>query len=100
MAVVAVRPQTNNDTKSFTKLVESAAASAETHTCGARFFNWAVDGISLESNDVWREICGFLSYVADRVVGTNINHNIKLWRYQIIGGYCVPLIRYLHNFIL
>ena len=60
VAVVAVRPQTNNDTSSFTKLFESLEAAAANHTSGARLLNWAVDGVSLESNDVWREICDFL----------------------------------------
>ena len=92
--MVGVRPQTNNDTSSFTKLVESsAAASAAKQNSGARFLNWAINGVSLDSNDVWRAICDFLSAVADHVSRNGINHNIKLWRYQIIGGYCVPLIR-------
>ena len=90
--VVAVRPQTNNDTRSFTKLVELAAAASANHNYGVRFLNWAVDGVYLESNYVWRAICNFLSAVADNVSGNDINHNIKLWRYQIIGGSCVPLI--------
>ena len=90
--VVAARPHTNNDTSSFKKIVESTAAAAAKQTSGVRLLKWTVDGVSIESNEVWREICNFLSAVADNLSGTNINHNIKLWRYQIIGGSCVPLI--------
>ena len=60
VAVVSVRPQTNNDTISFTKLFESSEAAAANQTSSARLLNWAVDGVSLESNDVWREICDFV----------------------------------------
>ena len=58
--MVGVRPQTNNDTISFTKLFESSEAAAANQTSSARLLNWAVDGVSLESNDVWREICDFV----------------------------------------
>ena len=82
--VVSVRPKTNNDTSSFTKLVELTPAEASNQTSGVRFLNCDVDGVSLESNDVWRKICYFMSDVADHFSGNDINHNIKLWRYQII----------------
>ena len=60
VAVVSVKPQTNDDTRSSTKLVELAAAAAANQNFGARFLNWAVDGVSFDYNYVWRAICDFL----------------------------------------
>lgn len=91
-AAIACRPQTNNETSCFTKLVECAAKAAAKNTPGARFLNWAVDGVSLKSGDVGRAICDFLSGIANHLGSTDVNHNVKSWRYQIIGGLCIPQI--------
>ena len=57
-----------------------------------RFVNFAVDGVSVESVDVRRSICDFLSCSTNYTGTTNPNHNIKSYRYQIIGGSCAPTI--------
>ena len=45
--------------------------------------------MSVESHDIKISICDFLSGIIDYVGATNTNHNIKSWRYQILGGFNV-----------
>ena len=42
VGVVDVSPYTNNDTRSFTKLIESEVEAAANQNSGARLLNWAV----------------------------------------------------------
>lgn len=87
MVVIAARPQSNNETSSFTRLIETACTAAATAS-GGRFLGFAVDGVSLESMDVRRSNCDFISGVSNHVGTTDPNHNAKSLRYQIIGGSC------------
>ena len=58
--VVAARPQGNNESSKFiSQVIESASQASSSH--GASFLNFAVDGLSVESNDVRSAICNFLS---------------------------------------
>ena len=59
--VIAARPQSNNETSSFTRLIETACVAGAAKA-GAHFLGFAVDGISLESMDVHRAICDFIAF--------------------------------------
>jgi hypothetical protein len=88
--IVAARPQSNNESSDFIQAMEHAAScAAENKTC---FTGFAVDGVSVESEDVRRSICDFLSCKIDHVGSTDTNHNMKSWRYQIVGGSCAVTI--------
>lgn len=63
MVVIAARPQSNNETSSFTRLIETACTASATAS-GGRFLGFAVDGVSLESMDVRRSNCDFISHVS------------------------------------
>jgi len=98
--VVAARPQSNNETSNFVQAMELAASKAAkelaaSEPAGAtnyRFAGFAVDGVSVEGEDVRRSICDFLSSKCNHVGYTDTNHNMKSWRYQIVGGSCVVTI--------
>lgn len=87
MVVIAARPQSNNETSSFTRLIETACTAAASAS-GGRFLGFAVDGVSLESMDVRRSNCDFISGVSNHIGTTDPNHNAKSLRYQIVGGSC------------
>ena len=84
--LVAARPQSNNESNDFIKEIELEASASVSRNKQARFSNIAVDGVSCESNHVWRMICNFLSCLANHTGTTDTNHNAKSWRYQIITG--------------
>ena len=83
--VVAARPQTNNESNTFVKLMENCAAQASS-SAGARFVNFSVDGVSCESNHVILTICLFLGGECNHLGATDANHNAKSARYQIIAA--------------
>ena len=83
--VVAVRPQSNNESNDFIKEMESLAVAASKSGRG-RFANYTVDGVSCESRHVMRTICEFLSGEINHLGATDPNHNMKSWRYQIVAG--------------
>ena len=86
--IVASRPQSNNDSNDFIKAMEMAASSAASSSASGAtsFVNYAVDGVSVEQKSVWHTECDFLSCRSNHLGSTDNNHNIKSWRYQIIGG--------------
>ena len=86
--VVGARPQSNNESNDFILDMESAStqAMASTGVHPSSFLNYAVDGVSCESRHVWKSICDFLSCKSNHLGSTDTNHNMKSWRYQIIGG--------------
>ena len=88
MEIVAARPQSNNESNDFIKDMELAAsAAARSSGAGAMSFtNYCVDGVSCESAHVWFTTCEFMSCKSNHLGSTDNNHNIKSWRYQIIGG--------------
>ena len=86
--IVGARPQTSNETSSFTNEAIAAAIEAATEFTSSKTFftNFAVDGVSAESYDVMTSICQFLDG-NQKYLGTIDNkHNVKNDRYQCIGG--------------
>ena len=83
--IIAAHPQSNNECSEFTRDMEAAANQVAT-SFGAAFLNFGVDGVSLETFDVCQAICDFLSGKCKHLGATDTNHDIKSWRYQIIGG--------------
>jgi len=87
--VIAARPQGNNESNDFIKMMEVAAVSVS-RTGRGRFVNFSVDGVSVESWHVWSALCEFLSCKANHTGTTDPNHNMKSWRHQLTaGGGCV-----------
>ena len=84
--LVAARLQSNNESNDSIKEIELEALASVSRNKQARFSNIAVDGVSCESNHMWRMICTFLSCLANHTGTTDTNHNAKSWRYQIIAG--------------
>jgi hypothetical protein len=89
--IVGARPQTSNETSSFTNEAVEAAieASSENTSTQCFFTNFAVDGVSAESNDVMTAICKFLDGDQQYLGTVDNKHNVKNDRYQAIGGSCV-----------
>eukprot|EP00957_Ditylum_brightwellii_P178697 13611206-Ditylum_brightwellii.AAC.2 len=84
--IVAACPQSNNESSNFIHAMEhTASCAAENKTC---FTGFAVDGLSVESDDVCYSNCDFLYCKINHVGSTDINHNMKSWQYQIVGGSC------------
>ena len=60
--IVGARPQTSNETSSFTEDAVAAAivtTSLKTPSSNIFFTNYAVDGVAAESHDVMKSILGF-----------------------------------------
>ena len=89
---VAARPQSNNECSQFTQDMEAAMEKIAAKYTNVSFVNFAVDGVSLEAEDVRRAICDFLAGVKNHTGATDTNHDIKSWRYQIIGGSCIATV--------
>ena len=88
--IVDACPKSNNETSEFLQAMEHAASvEAENKTY---FTGFAVDGVSVESEDVRQSICDFLSFNIDHVGSTDTNHNMKSGRYQIVGVSCAVTI--------
>eukprot|EP00957_Ditylum_brightwellii_P090950 6925878-Ditylum_brightwellii.AAC.1 len=83
--IVAAHPQSNNQKSDFTKDMETAMSTVATRSPSVTFTNFEVDGVTLESDDVWRSICDFLFGIKNLLCTTSTNHNINSWQYQIIG---------------
>ena len=77
--LVAARHQSNNESNDFIKEIELEASASMSRNKQARFSNIAVDGVSCESNHVWRMVCTFLLYKANHTGTTDMNHNGKSW---------------------
>ena len=86
MAIVAARPQGNNETSSFTKDVCEAARLVERDLDYVRFTNFATDGVSVETLDILQTLCEFLDGKINHCAAVNNKHNVKNDRYQFIGG--------------
>ena len=56
------------------------------------FNNFAVDGVSLENNDVVTTTVKFLAGTYVFIAGVDNNHCIKNDRHKIIGGSCADMI--------
>jgi hypothetical protein len=72
--IVAARHQSNNESSDFIQAMELEASCAlENKTC---FTGFAVDGVSVESEDVRRSICDFLcckiNHVGSQLIPTTI----------------------------
>ena len=83
--VVAVHPQSNNESNDFIIEMEKSAVKASSAGT-ARFANISVDGVSCESRHVMRMIVEFLDCKINHLGSTDSNHNMKSWRYQILAG--------------
>ena len=81
--IVGARPQTSNETSSFTNEAVEAAieASSENTSTQCFFTNFAVDGVSAESNDVMTAICKFLDGDQHYLGTVDNKHNVKNDRY-------------------
>jgi hypothetical protein len=92
--IVEARPQTSNETSSFTnETVEAALEAASKNITAQRFFtNFAVYGVSTESHDVMTAICKFLDGNQQYLGTVDNKHNVKHDRYQATGGSCVASI--------
>ena len=83
--VVVARPQINDESNDFVGSMERVTGVAASES-GARFVNFAVDGVSCESNHVRLTICLFLEGSFNHLGATDVNHNAKSARYQIIAA--------------
>jgi hypothetical protein len=95
LEIVGARPQTSNETSSFTEDAVAAAivaTSLKTPSSNIFFTNYAVDGVAAESHDVMRSICRFLDGKSKYLASVDNKHNAKSDRYQLIGGSCVAFI--------
>ena len=86
MAIVAARPQGNNETSTFTSDVCEAARLIDKDLEEVRFTNFAVDGLSVETHDVLETLCKFIDGKINYCATVDNKHNIKNDRYQLIGG--------------
>ena len=84
-AVVAARPQSNNESSDFIKEMEATACAAG-RKMGSRFLNITVDGVSCESPHVMQILCDFLSCKANHCGSTDPKHHFKSWQGAIISG--------------
>lgn len=89
---MADRPQSTNESSCFTQAMDQAMKVVVARRSNLSFLNFTVDGVAVESDDVRRGFCDFLSGKENHTGSTDTNHNIKNWRYQIIGGSGVPSI--------
>ena len=84
--IVAGHPQYSNETSAYVwDMYHAASIMVGNSTC---FTGFAVNGVSVDIEDVCRSICEFLSCKTDNVGSTDTNHNMKSWQYHIVGGYC------------
>ena len=86
MAIVAARPQGNNETSSFTKDVCEAASLVVKDLDNVRFTNFTTDGVSVETYDILQTLCQFLDGKIEYCAAVDNKHNVKNDRYQLIGG--------------
>ena len=86
MAIVAARPQGNNETSTFTQDVCEAASMLSKDLEDARFTNFATDGVSVETHDVLQTLCLCLDGKINYCAAVDNKHNVKNDRYQLIGG--------------
>ena len=86
VSCIVARPQSNNECSSLTKDVCRIASSVGEKIVGASFVNFAVDGVSLESDDVRTTICDFLSGIVDYLGSVDNKHNAKNGRTPLIGN--------------
>ena len=86
MAIIAARPQGNNETSSFTKDVCEAASLVVKDLVNVRFTNFATDGVSVETSDILQTLCEFIDGKIDYCAAVDNKHNVKNDRYQLIGG--------------
>ena len=77
--VVAVRPQSNNESNDFIIEMEKSAVIAS-RAGTARFANISVDGVSCESRHVMRMIVEFLDCKINHIGSIDPNHNMKSWK--------------------
>ena len=84
--IVSARTKSKNKTSKFLQAVEheeSVAGGNRTFFIGSVF-----DGVSVKSEYVKWIIFDFVYCKIDHVGLTDTNHNMKYWKYQIIGGSC------------
>ena len=86
MAIIAARPQGNNETSSFACDACEVARLVERDLRFARFTNFAADGVSVEMYDMLQTSCEFLDGTINHCAAVDNKHNIKNDRYQFIGG--------------
>ena len=86
MAIIAARPQGNNETSSFTQDVCEAASILSKDLEDVRFANFATDGLSVETDDILQTLCLFLDGKISYCAAVDNKHNVKNDRYQLIGG--------------
>ena len=86
MAIVAARPQGNNETSTFAQDVCEAASMLSKDLEDARFTNFATDGVSVETHDVLQTLCLCLDGKINYCAAVDNKHNVKNDRYQLIGG--------------
>jgi hypothetical protein len=86
IAIVAARPQGNNECSMFTKDVCEAASLVEKDMNDIRFTNFATDSVSVETHDILHTLCLFMDGKANYCAAVDNKHNVKNDRYQLIGG--------------
>lgn len=90
--IIALRPQSNNESSDFTNVVVQAAATIAEETPNGSLLSFAVDGVSVESKDVMTANCKFLDGLSKHTGVVDNKHNAKNDRYAKIGGSSTPSI--------
>ena len=87
--ITAARPQTNNEVSLFNEtcsdLCESVAKEMRMEGFNTDFLGTANDGVSCDKDFVVKTLSSFLRGDKSYVGTTDINHNCKNARYQIVG---------------
>ncbi len=92
IVIISARPQFNNECSSFTADIMNAADLVTKQVKSTSFVNFAVDGVSLETQNGMTTVCNFLSGRCNFTGAVDNKHNVKNDRYQILGGSGVPLV--------
>jgi len=84
---ICARPQTKNEQSSFNDdCYEAIQEVCDSNLEEFTFLNAALDGLATEAKFVAQRLSDFLLGKNNAPVITDINHNMKNLRYQIVGG--------------
>ena len=87
--IIASRPQTTNENSPFNEdtanILEECAKQGSTHNRKVQYLGNANDGVSCDKEFVVNKLKAFLSGIVNHVATTDINHNGKNARGQLIG---------------
>lgn len=83
---VGALPQSNNDVNDWGAGIIDACTSAADEAKNAVLLNVATDGVSCETAQNLRQVCGFLTGDSNVLAIVDTNHNVKNCRGQLVGG--------------